>query len=140
MSTEAAANPSTTEGKTCFVCGINLSGKPRRKDDKGRYWCVPCSRGTDAQNAEAAKKSTTVQCPDCGKSLPRSVMVKFGADLLICEPCRDVREKEHLRAQARREDAARGGEEERKQHSRLIYLLIVAGVLAVFTLYWNFHK
>jgi hypothetical protein len=140
MSTETASDVPAAGSKVCFVCGIDLSGKPRRKDEQGRYWCLPCARGTEAQNTVKDKKAGRSQCPDCGQSLPTSVMIKVEDGLLVCEPCRNVREQERQKALARREESARGGEEERKQSSRLVYLLIVAGGLAVFTVYWNFMR
>lgn len=30
------------ESKSCSICGIDVSGKPRTKDAKGRYVCAEC--------------------------------------------------------------------------------------------------
>jgi len=141
MSSESVAEASAIGGKYCHVCGTDVSRKPRKKDEKGRYWCVPCSQSADAKKRDtaAARAGGKAQCPDCGKFFPPVAMADFEGTA-VCDPCCQVRTQERAKAQSRREQAASGGEEERKQTSRLTVLLIVAGVLAVFTTYWNFFR
>ncbi len=140
MSSEVA-EASAVGGKYCHVCGTDVSRKPRQKDEKGRYWCVPCAKAADAKKRDVAEARVggKKQCPDCGKYFPPVAMSEFEGTS-VCEPCHHVRTQERAKATARREQAARGGEEERKQNTRLILLVIIAGVLAVFTTYWNFFR
>jgi hypothetical protein len=141
MSSESVAEASAIGGKYCHVCGADVSRKPRQKDDKGRYWCVPCAKAADAKKREVAdaRAGGKAQCPDCGKFFPPVAMTTF-EETSVCDPCFQVRTHERAKAQQRREQAARGGEEERKQSTRLIVLVIIAAILAVFTTYWNFIR
>ena len=138
MSSETAANTNAIESKICHVCGTDVSRKLRQKDDKGRYYCIPCANSGDGKlNPEIKERKGKVQCPDCGKFLPKPAMTDFEGTA-VCEPCRQVRMTEREKALERREQAARGGEEERKQQSRLLILLLVAGLLGAVTIYSNF--
>jgi hypothetical protein len=40
--------------KTCVVCGVDCSGKPRVKDPQGRYCCQPCFDTAEARKANVA--------------------------------------------------------------------------------------
>ncbi len=138
MASETAENSSAVESKYCHICGTDVTGKPRQKDDKGRYYCVSCASFGEAKlNPTAKEHKGKVQCPDCGKYLPKVAMADFEGTA-VCDPCRTVRVQEREKAQERREQAARGGEEERKQQSRLVILVIVAGLLGALTVYLNF--
>lgn len=44
--------------KSCSVCGIDVSGKPRVKDAAGRYMCADC-----VQKAKAARGAQTAPKP-----------------------------------------------------------------------------
>lgn len=129
---------STTVGrKTCHICGVDVAGKPRQKDEQGRYWCIACAKNADKKADESGKgRAKTVQCPDCGQRVSPVLMKAFEGTTL-CEPCLQIRTREHAQAQARREAAARGGEEEKRQRSYLILLLVVALVLTGFSAFWN---
>jgi DNA-directed RNA polymerase subunit RPC12/RpoP len=128
----------TIRDKICHVCGADVAGKPRQRDEKGRYWCMACAKKKDgAPPPESTqRKPKTVQCPDCGQAVSPVLMKTFeGAP--ICESCLGIRTQEQAKALARREAAARGGEEEKRQRSFLFVLLAVALVLGLFSVFWN---
>lgn len=52
--------------KTCSICGIDVSNKPRSKDDKGRYVCQECV--TKARQAQSARSTPTATKPDAPKA------------------------------------------------------------------------
>jgi DNA-directed RNA polymerase subunit RPC12/RpoP len=130
---------STTIGdKICHVCGADVAGKPRQRDEKGRYWCMACAKKSDRKSApeSSPRRPKTVQCPDCGQAVAPVLMKTFDGSP-ICESCLGIRTREQAKAQARREAAARGGEEEKRQRSFLYVLLAVALVLGLFSVFWN---
>ncbi len=139
MASSELESSTVSDAKVCHVCGVNVQGKPRQRDEKGRYWCMPCANAADAEASQAVaeRKLKGAQCDDCGRRVVESeLLVVEGGK--VCPPCQQIRAQEKAKAQARRELAASGGaEERRRQGTRLIVLLIVAAILAVFTLYWN---
>ncbi len=50
--------PATTMKKICVICGEDCSGRPRTKDPRGHYYCLPCyeqaKRKFDQKHAETA--------------------------------------------------------------------------------------
>lgn len=56
MTTPAPAAPNAPQAKTCVRCGTDCNGKPRVKDQQGRYTCQPCVDKLHAQRA-ASKPS-----------------------------------------------------------------------------------
>lgn len=51
------AEAQSTGQKTCTVCGIDVSGKPRVKDAQGRYMCQDCfNKARAARGAQTAPK------------------------------------------------------------------------------------
>lgn len=78
---DALANPGTHAkgGKHCRVCGKDLEGKPRMKDDRG-YLCGHCGI------AEEKKESHLVRCPECRRKLKPAGLVPF-RDRMICKQC-----------------------------------------------------
>lgn len=51
MTTPASPAPGVPQPKTCIRCGADCNGKPRTKDQHGRYTCQPCVDRLKAQPA-----------------------------------------------------------------------------------------
>ncbi len=52
--------------KTCSICGIDVSNKPRSKDAKGRYVCQECV--TKARQAQSARSAPAAPKSDAAKA------------------------------------------------------------------------
>lgn len=53
--------------KTCSICGIDVSNKPRSKDAKGRYVCQECvTKARQAQSARTAPAPLKGEAPKAG--------------------------------------------------------------------------
>jgi hypothetical protein len=98
-----SGQPSSTSGKVCIVCGVDVSRKPRVKDQQGRYMCEGlCERtARERARAAAAKPASSVPaappvddgydmmadllsespavnvsvCPGCGNAMPGGALV-----------------------------------------------------------------
>ncbi|HWB20874.1 MAG TPA: zinc ribbon domain-containing protein, partial [Phycisphaerales bacterium] len=55
--------------KTCSICGIDVSGKPRTKDAKGHYYCNPCF-GTALARRKAAEAGASTPSKGSGRNAP----------------------------------------------------------------------
>jgi formylmethanofuran dehydrogenase subunit E len=54
--------------KVCVQCGVNLSGKQRKKDAQG-YWCLECA-GTKTKTLAAPAAPTCADCRRTGLDIP----------------------------------------------------------------------
>ncbi len=98
-----SGQPSSASGKVCIVCGVDVSRKPRVKDQQGRYMCEGlCERtARERARAAAAKPASSVPaappaddgydmmadllsespavnvsvCPGCGNAMPGGALV-----------------------------------------------------------------
>ena len=108
-------------GKPCRVCGVDLTGRTRMKDDRG-YICKPCSDAEFAAEADAERDA--MQCPECLRKLKPEAFVEYRGSL-ICKRCR----ADHMDT-----DKLKVGKVELKKHAEVerqqvkIYA-IVAGAL-----------
>lgn len=49
--------------KTCSMCGVNVSDKPRTKDAAGNYFCEPCAAKAKAAAAQPARPAPAAPQP-----------------------------------------------------------------------------
>jgi hypothetical protein len=82
MMNSPAATTATAVEKRCCVCGKDVSGQRRFKDEKG-YWCEACNR----EDARKQGKVLKVRCPECHKSVAENLMVEWH-DRRICSGCK----------------------------------------------------
>lgn len=71
--------------KICCVCGKDVSGQKRYKDERG-YWCVDCNK------SDAAGHPPPDRCPECSRVVPEAALVEY-AGLKMCQLCRRDREE-----------------------------------------------
>ena len=120
----ASANEATRSGKKlCRVCGKDLTGRSRLKDEKG-YICKKCSDAEFAVEAEAERDS--IECPECHRKLKAGGFVEWRGTL-ICRRCH----AHHLD-----NDRLKVPKVELKQHAefekkRTMQMAIVAGVIGL---------
>ncbi|HVP74143.1 MAG TPA: hypothetical protein VMS30_10425 [Phycisphaerales bacterium] len=72
-------------GKTCAVCGEDVSSKPRTKDAKGRYFCQPCYlQALDRKHArrEGAPPSPKA-LPASSKAAPAAKRARDATGMII---------------------------------------------------------
>jgi DNA-directed RNA polymerase subunit RPC12/RpoP len=69
--------------KLCRVCGKNLAGRSRLKDEKG-YICKKCSDAEFEADAEAERDA--IDCPECHRKLKPEAFVEYRGTL-ICKRC-----------------------------------------------------
>lgn len=69
--------------KLCRVCGKNLAGRSRLKDEKG-YICKKCSDEEFAAEADAERDA--IQCPECMRKLKPEAFIEYRGNL-ICKRC-----------------------------------------------------
>lgn len=110
-----------TSGKPCRVCGKDLTGRTRMKDERG-YICKPCSDAEFAAEADAERDA--MQCPECLRKLKPDAFVEYRGSL-ICKRCR----ADHMDT-----DKLKVGKVELKKHAevekqQLLVYAIIAGVL-----------
>jgi DNA-directed RNA polymerase subunit RPC12/RpoP len=127
------SNPpvSSSASKPCRVCGVDLAGRSRLKDELG-YLCKPC-----ADQLDAAEKGDpdALSCPECGRRLKRAGFVEYrGA--LICRSCKAHRD-EIDRYKPAKIDATPHKEEEKKSIVRLLILLGVCVFFILIGLIWG---
>lgn len=70
--------------KTCSVCGVNVSDKPRTKDATGKYFCEPC-----AAKAKAAAQPAAPAAPAAKPAAPTPAAkpaAKPGPDVYQVDP------------------------------------------------------
>jgi len=73
------------KAKACRICGKDLTGKPRQKDDKG-YLCGACA------DAENKRESELEKCPECSRRLSPSAFTTFRGKR-ICRRCMQAHEE-----------------------------------------------
>lgn len=108
--------------KLCRVCGKDLTGKPRLKDDKG-YLCRSCADEVDEAEADLMK------CPECERRLKSEAFVNYRGTM-ICRKCNAFHQEN---------DKLKVGKVDLKHHDEhakksIKPLLILLGVLAFFML------
>lgn len=114
--------------KICTICGVDVSGKPRVKDQEGNYYCVPCEEA-QKQNRQAAQ----LACPDCGLFFPRDKLEEHGGQL-VCESCVRKRRKKYLKTKSRM--AAAGASDARRRARQIQWIGGVALLVVVVILCW----
>lgn len=67
----------TISTKTCVLCGVDCTDRPRTKDTKGRYFCKPCFE----QALEKKKAGERVAIPAGVASGSRTALDGFGDDV-----------------------------------------------------------
>ena len=83
MECDTMSAPVTTMKKICFKCGVEVTGKPRIKDEEGRYYCVPCGQAEEMQRMHVKAGI----CEGCGESFSKSQLMLIGGKQL-CTRCR----------------------------------------------------
>ena len=79
--------------KVCSACGKDVSNRPRKKDERGLYWCTECIDAEDAKKrARKLKASGMETCPDCSRQFPEKSMREFQLTRL-CPTCFKERTK-----------------------------------------------
>lgn len=76
--------------KTCVICGEDCSGRPRTKDARGRYFCIPCyeraKRKQDEQHTAASTRSPEADEPSALSELLNGVLDHEPADPPPAQP------------------------------------------------------
>ena len=54
---------STSKEKTCAICGVDCSNLPRKKDERGRYYCLACLDRIAAQTQNDAAEPPARSAP-----------------------------------------------------------------------------
>lgn len=80
----APSDAAPVKGKPCRVCGKDLTGRTRMKDERG-YICKTCSDAEYAVEAEAERDA--MQCPECLRKLKPDAFVEYRGSL-ICKRCK----------------------------------------------------
>jgi hypothetical protein len=85
---ESSGSGQSSGGKNCYVCGADLSGQRRYKNEQG-YYCPACARQMD-KNDEAKERADDaaglVKCPSCRRKLkPAAFGIYQGRTL--CKQC-----------------------------------------------------
>ena len=127
----ATAAAAATGGKVCCVCGMNLEGKPRRKDKEGKYWCNECA---DYDSAQKRLTSGTV-CSDCGRSFGKSMITEVEGRP-VCRTCAIDREMQAKETKRRLANPTRYRNPDSQKRKKLIVIAVVA-VLVLIALYAN---
>jgi tetratricopeptide (TPR) repeat protein len=68
--------------KTCCICGLDVSHKPRHRGHVGRYWCAHCY----VFIPPADKSAASTPCPDCARESRQMVMVEQAGER-VCPSC-----------------------------------------------------
>jgi len=131
-SSGGATATTTKSGKACCVCGVDLEGKPRRKDKEGKYWCNECA---DYDSAQKRLTSGTV-CADCGNSFSKSMITEVEGKK-ICRTCAIDREMQKKETKERLANAKylRSSNQEESRKKKLMIIIGVLGVLILLVLY-----
>ena len=53
----------TPDEKTCAICGVDCSNLPRKKDERGRYYCLACLDRIAAQTQNDAAEPPARSAP-----------------------------------------------------------------------------
>ena len=59
--------------KHCYVCGADLAGRVRLKDNLGRYWCKQCA----SADKKAKRHEEKGRCADCSRVFPPDKLTVF---------------------------------------------------------------
>lgn len=69
--------------KSCTMCGLDLSDKPRTKDTQGRYYCEACAAKAKAAAPKPATPATTPAAPASKPAAAPVVAAAAGIDPLM---------------------------------------------------------
>jgi len=156
---DTAVMPVPDDGrKSCCMCGKDVSGTKRMRDERG-YWCYACHKldkyaklGVSGpppkmESSSAARSSTResaagssrppkmrkpgIICPSCGKSVKESDMEEFAGEL-VCGRCKREKVQEGGHLADRFNTAERKREETKNVRLQLMIVMgvILAGVAA----------
>jgi hypothetical protein len=118
------AAPRVDGKKLCRVCGKDLTGRSRLKDDKG-YICKKCSDAEFAADDE--RERDLIPCPECHRKLKAAAFTEYRGTL-ICRRCHvDHMENDKLKVAKLGELSAHKEADKRF----VLTLSIVAGVVAL---------
>jgi DNA-directed RNA polymerase subunit RPC12/RpoP len=119
----AGASAGVHAKKICRICGKDLSGRSRLKDDKG-YICKECS---DAEfEAEAEAEKDCIKCPECERKLKPLAFVEYRGTL-ICKRCHS----HHLDTDKLKVAKVQTTLHKAEERSHVMRWAIIAGVLAL---------
>lgn len=117
------AQPGADGKKLCRLCGKDLTGRSRLKDEKG-YICKKCS---DAEfEAEAEAEKDCIKCPECERKLKPQAFVEYRGTL-ICKRCH-AHHLETDKVKVAKVETTLHSEAER---SHTLRWAIIAGILAL---------
>lgn len=106
--------------KTCRVCGKDLRGHRRYKDDKG-YICRDCDR---------EERARRIPCAECGKPVPPEALRPWGP-IAICVRCWADHESDP-KMRIKRKVSSRPWEELEKKSVLAIAAIALAALLVLF--------
>ncbi|MFT3785263.1 MAG: hypothetical protein QM770_03740 [Tepidisphaeraceae bacterium] len=117
----APSAPEMNEAKkVCRVCGKDLTGRSRLKDDRG-YLCKPCA------DKEDEKEADLIKCPECERRLKPDAFVTYRGTM-ICRKC-NAYHMEHDKVKVGKVELTHHAEHEKQKIKTLLILLGVLGVL-----------
>ena len=105
------------KAKLCRVCGRDLTGKPRQKDDKG-YICGACAEAENKREADLEK------CPECNRRLSSSAFTTFRGKR-ICRRCMQAHEE------AGRPKIVKIDTEHHESHEKQKIILLIVILVAI---------
>lgn len=92
-----AGNPPASPAKSCSICGIDVTGKPRAKDAQGRYLCQDClAKARQTKDVQKNPPAPAPQNPGAKPQTPppdndNSFLLGLGAKNSVAEsgtkPC-----------------------------------------------------
>lgn len=119
-------------GKVCCMCGVDLHGRTRYKDNSGRYWCPTCNEKDQSRREPAV-------CPDCNGNFTKADLIEFKGTP-VCQTCwerrRQTARREESRLRAVEEEIL--ATQESKRRWGLISLVIVVILVLWAMLYYVF--
>jgi hypothetical protein len=77
--------------KVCCACGADVTGRPRMKDSRSRYWCIECG---EADKRLKALSGVNDMCVGCRKPFPKAKLKKHG-EYHYCPTCLANRTQSH---------------------------------------------
>lgn len=120
---EAQRSVPMKEGKNCYICSKDLSGRTRLKDHLGRYWCHDCAKADE----RAKKRAAENLCPGCSRNFPPAKLFDYKGDR-FCRGCYKLKLEETTK-----EIRQLGQTVARRRHDlkAIKGLLIALGVLGI---------
>lgn len=90
--------PEAAASKVCTKCGIDVAGKPRVKDPRGRYLCQPCFDAVSAVKTEARTPAAAPSPkPATAASVPADEGIFGMVDLDALKPVADAPKPRELK-------------------------------------------